>query len=361
MVLKSANSRTKFVYKPRSPDSVRAHAVRRRYDSIWKDGTEVFRPKEGDNQLRVLPSTWGDRDHYAYRIFLHSFVGPDNGSYLCLRRMKNERCAICEAANAARDDGEEEDARSLQAVERWACYVIHRDDRNAKVRPKIYEIVPYVDADLCALAESKKTGKVKFIDDPENGYDITIRRTGTGLNTRYLPQIDSEASPIADDRKDQEEILDYISENPIPDMLKFCDNDYLEKMISGGAKQKDEDEDEEVPAAKSVRRHAKKYEEETEAPFDEEDQEEVITDEDDEEGTEDYRETRVVDVEEAESAEEEEEDFVEEHPAISRTKVRPVAVTNKDRNRIAEAIDKRAVARPGRLGTGPVRRVKRRD
>ena len=55
---------------------------------------KTFTPKEGGkgNIIRILPPAWDDADHYGYDIYAHFGVGGENSAYLCLKKMKNEKC-----------------------------------------------------------------------------------------------------------------------------------------------------------------------------------------------------------------------------------------------------------------------------
>src|ERR1700693_6132381 len=96
---KSSEKRSGFSYTPRDPDKVkeRAEQTGSRFDSPFIDRFDTFRPKVGDNLIRILPPTWDDHDHYGFDIWVHSYIGPDNGTYLCLNKMQNKPCPICKA------------------------------------------------------------------------------------------------------------------------------------------------------------------------------------------------------------------------------------------------------------------------
>ena len=272
MALKS-KARSSFVYKPRSADQIKGRANRKssKFDSIFKQGFDTYRPKQGDNLFRYLPPTWDDSDHYGYTAFVHRNIGPDNATYLCPRKMLNKPCPICEAQKEAKDAGESEEATALTVGERVISWVIDRDADDPE-KPLIYDMSWTQDRDIVSLCLNERTGEILMIDHPDKGYDVTIKRTGTGLKTKYFGYaIAREDSPIADSEKAQDEILEYIKENPIPDTLNFFDYDYLKGVLSGTVAEKDseldkkEDEDETPPARKSSRRAA--AEEEEEAPF----------------------------------------------------------------------------------------------
>src|SRR6202012_5512454 len=104
MALKS-KSRSSFQYKPRTVDQIKGRANRKTsmFDSIFKPGFDSYRPKTGDNLFRYLPPTWDDSDHYGYTVHVHRNVGANNSTYLCLRKMLNKPCPVCEAAKEAKD------------------------------------------------------------------------------------------------------------------------------------------------------------------------------------------------------------------------------------------------------------------
>ena len=251
MALKS-KSHSGFVYKPRSTQQVKERANRKgmMYDSIFKPGTDEFRPRPGDNAIRYLPPTWDDSDHYGYTAFVHNNVGPDNSTYLCPRKMLGKPCPICEAAKEAKDAGEADEAKALGTSERVVSYVLDRDGDDPE-KPLIYNQSWTQDRDVSALCVNERTGEVLMIDHPDNGFDVTFKRQGTGLKTKYYGwAIDRSESPIHEKQKVQDEILEYVRDNPIPDQFNFYDYDYLKGVLSGKVATKDADLDEEVSDTK---------------------------------------------------------------------------------------------------------------
>src|SRR5690348_3144844 len=105
-------------------------------DGYLRSDVQMFKAQEGDCAVRILPGTW-DVEKYGngweIPIFLHYNVGADNGAYLCLDKMKGEKCPVCEAR---RDAVDEEEARELKPSKRFLCYVIDRD--NEKAGPQVW-------------------------------------------------------------------------------------------------------------------------------------------------------------------------------------------------------------------------------
>jgi len=250
MALKSKKSG--FVYKPRTADQVKGRATRKssRFDSIFKQGFDTFRPHQGDNLIRYLPPTWDDADHYGYTAFVHRGIGPDNATYLCPRKMLNKPCPICEAQKEAKDAGESEEATALTVAERVISWIIDRDADDPE-KPLIYDTSWSQDRDIVSLCVNERSGEILMIDHPDKGFDVNFKRTGTALRTKYYGYaVARDDSPIHDSEKVQDEILDYIKENPIPDTLNYYDYDYLKGVLSGTVAAKDEaldKDEEEVP------------------------------------------------------------------------------------------------------------------
>lgn len=244
---KKLHKASKFVYHGRSEESVRNRAERQGGGSRvvpFKNGFDVFWAKNGDNPIRVLPPTWEPHDHYGFQVFEHTWIGPDNGSYLCLWKMKNKKCPICEAQKEAEKNEAEDEVRALAPKERYICWVINRSDE-ADSMPALYDMSWTNDRDLAAHTHDKKRGKILLIDHPDEGYDVTVKKQPAKPFPKYLFDIDREASPISDDDARQAEILEYITENPVPSVLLFRDYDYLENVLSGGMEEKDEDAEDE--------------------------------------------------------------------------------------------------------------------
>lgn len=225
------------------------------YDSTVLEGFTIFKPKEGENTIRILPLTWEDTEKYGtsweIMVYVHNNIGPDKGQFLCLDKMKGEPCPICEARRSAVDD---EERYALSPNMRAMCWLIDRDAENAGPQwwqmpiKKIFKVVNSRSID-------KKTGAPILIDDPEEGYDLAFTREGTGLKTDYTGvEVFRDPTPVHEDQKTQDRWLAYIMENPLPDILNFQDADYIEKVLSGRVSKKQDDDEGDDPKPRSTRR-----------------------------------------------------------------------------------------------------------
>lgn len=233
-------------YQERTREQVKARAEQTggKFDTYFQNGIEIYRAKDGENTIRYLPPGWSPAEHYGFDVWVHSFIGQDGSSYLCLDRMKKEHCPICAASKEAKDAGDDEEAKQLSATKRVIAWVLDRNENVGRdgPKPRVYSQSWSFDRDIAALCDTKK-GAI-YIDNEEEGYDVSFRKTGKALNTRYIGvQIDRDPSPVCEDPDEQLAVLDYITENPLPDILKFFSAEHLQKVIDGSSEPKDEDLD----------------------------------------------------------------------------------------------------------------------
>jgi hypothetical protein len=239
----------RYVYKERDAATVRRKAEAQgsgMFDSLIKPGIDTWKAAQGDNTIRILPPTWDDHDDCVYTIYTHNYIGPDESTYLCLRKMGKGHCPICDEAKACKDAGDDDGWKTYRPQERVALWIIDRDDKSDPPTPQFYHMHSRQWQDILKVSYDKKTGKVLSIDHPDNGYDLSIFRSGAGQRTRYSGfAFDREDSPIDPDEGVQDEIMEFVEKNPIPDVLNYYDEKYLESIVSGTAPERDRDAGEE--------------------------------------------------------------------------------------------------------------------
>lgn len=295
----NGQARRRFQYKPRSAKVVEQRASQQgtMFDAIIKSQYKTFKPKKGENSVRIMPPTWEDADHYAMDVIVHRNVGPDNQSYLCLK-MQGKPCAICEERLDLVKHRESDAAKAIRPVDSRVAWVIDRDKE--KEGPMVWVFGWTMDKNIALLCRDRRTGEVLFIDDPEEGYDFSFSKDGEGIHTQYRgEQVDRRASPLHDRDKQAEEWLDYIMENPLTDVLNFYSYEHLMEVMHGkpvdpdeedevderparrrSVRDDDEDEDE-VPPPKRTRREPEPEDEvEEDEPKDEDTEEGEVEDED---------------------------------------------------------------------------------
>jgi hypothetical protein len=232
--------RRKFEYKKRSAEVYRKRGAQSggRRDSFLSNKFTTFRPKKGDNCLRILPPTWDDPQHFGLEVWVHYSVGLDKNAYLCLNSKpdSDEECPICREKQEAERIGDTTYGDTLRVTKRVLYWLIDRDEE--KEGPLLWAAPWTMDRDICLLAVDKRTGEHYNVDDPEEGYDVEFSYTSPSGKTpgKY------DALMIA--RRSSElgnvEWLDFIIDNPLSEVLVYHDAEYIEGKFAGKSSDSDD-------------------------------------------------------------------------------------------------------------------------
>jgi len=238
-------SAKKFQYQKRDVGTVKTRANQQGgdFDSLYKDGIKIFKPKEGKNTIRVLPPTWEGADHYGYDVYVNYGIGVKDQAYLSLSEMKKKPDPLAEARRRADREGDKETSDSLRPTKRVGMFVI---DRTAEEEGPQFWIAPWtIDKSFCNLSLDEEDGTPMYIDDPEAGNDVRFYKEGTGKTTKYPADKMRILKPsrLSEDAELAEEWLQYVMENPIPDCLNFYDYDHIKAAYDGFSKDDEKADD----------------------------------------------------------------------------------------------------------------------
>lgn len=237
----------RFEYAGRSKEdnAKRANQSSARYDRLFNEDVPYFSSKSGENQIRIVP--WLNKkfenfdelvekygNHWGVDGVIHRNVGADNGTYFCLDKMCDQPCPIC-------DVWREEDNEKLKPSDRMFCWVIDRNDE--KSGPKLWNMPLGNSKDIAKASEDRKTGELRLVEHPDEGYDIFFDREGEKDRTRYKQfATDREQTPLHDNPDKADKWLDFVTETPLPELFKYYDAEYLQKVLAG-QKTGDDDDD----------------------------------------------------------------------------------------------------------------------
>lgn len=247
----------KYLRKDTSSIKQRANARSGDFDSIFKEGVKIFKPREGRNTIRILPPTWEGADHYAFDAYINYGIGIDDQAYLSLSGMRNERDPLAEARKQAERQGNKELADSLRPTRRALMYVV---DRNAEEEGVQLWSCPFsVDKAFCNLAIDEDSGAAIQVDVPlqsdefpDDGCDIRFHKEGTGKTTKYPADKMRilKPSPLHEDPEKMAEWIDFAETHQIPNMLNFYDYDHIANVFDGHSGAKPEESPKAVRATK---------------------------------------------------------------------------------------------------------------
>ncbi len=306
----------KFKYQSRDASSWKQHAQESagNFDRYVLDSVNRFAPRDGSNRIRILPPTWKDAGDWAYRIFMHYGVGPDEQSYLCPKMMREEACPVCDEVSRLAKSGENDDAKKLKYKKRFGTYLI---DRKAEDEGVQFWAMPFTVWQGANIAAEDEDGEILEFDHPDNGYDLLFKKEGSRDRTKYVgTKLTRKSSPISDDEDDQDTWCAFIKVNKLPDILKFYDPEYIGSIFDGEASDDDEDEDEDLDDEDLDEEDEDEDEDEDDDADEDEDEDEDDEDEDEDEDEDDEDE----DEDEDDEDEDEDEDDEDEEPKKKKKK-----------------------------------------
>lgn len=246
-----------FRYQKRSKEDLKERANMKggAYATLFKSKYKEWTPKDGKNRIRILPCTWKGAKHYGYDIFVNYSIGADNQKFLSLSKHGLGADPLAEARQEAQKAGDKDFAKKLYPNQRILYWIIDRADEDEG--PLLWAAPFTFDKSLSNLCIDEDTKDVMFIDDPATGRDVRFYKEGQGLLTKYdaakmkvLPE-----SNIHEDEALENEWLDFIAENPLPEVLNFYKYDEIAAAF-GGAAGRDEDDDGEDKQVSSRRKPA---------------------------------------------------------------------------------------------------------
>ncbi len=159
------------------------------------EGLKQYKPSDGNNFIRILPPA-DEKAYFGYDIYVHHNIGPSNDAYLCRRRTKEEHpeldidgtCPICERANVLKNQGMEwEDYKYLIPTTRFIFFVVDYTTAESKAEgPKVFDAPPKINDGFLAVSVNRRNpGDVIDISDPDEGYEVSFTRKGSGIKTQY--------------------------------------------------------------------------------------------------------------------------------------------------------------------------------
>lgn len=239
-------AKKRFVYKPRTVAQIQQRAVDTSdFDRLYIEGVNKVKLKDGKNRFRIMPQTWSDEpEHFGITIYIHRDVGADQGSYICREKMGWGPCPMCEERAAlARAGADKDESDKLKPGRRVLVWLIDRDNEDAG--PLLWDMPAGVDKEIAQKSEDPETGEVVNVEDPDDGNDVVIHKTGQSLQTRYGVTVIYRSSPLSKSEDKADKWVDYIVEHPLPDILKRYDYDYLAKVFHGHVEPKRRDAEDE--------------------------------------------------------------------------------------------------------------------
>ena len=154
----------------------------------------MWKIPEGESKIRILPP-WSEAGDIAFECKSHWRIPPNDRMVNCLTVI-NKECPICELVKELRSRGKAEMASKFGAKKSIYYNVIVRGEEDKGVQIMRSGIQLY--ENILGYLYDEEYGDITDIDE---GSDITIERSGQGLDTSYNIKIARKTSPLSADAK----------------------------------------------------------------------------------------------------------------------------------------------------------------
>jgi hypothetical protein len=221
-----------------------------------------WKPSVGRSTVRILPPV-GDMEFFFHEVGQH-YV--NDGTFFCPKMCTDgeQDCPICEVNEELWAAGEKDAAKDYRPRRSFWMNVIVRGEEGAG--PRIFTPGITVFNSVVALISDPDYGD---ISDEYDGTDISIDRTGEGLQTEYQVIAKRQPTQLADDEDLMDEwleaardiqkhisasVMDYDELMEKSGVVVFFDTDDVTEALADEDDYEDDEELEDEPASERIRK-----------------------------------------------------------------------------------------------------------
>lgn len=215
---------------------------------VLKGDLPTWKAGEGKHKIDILPFVVGKKHptlkkgEYDYKmdVWVHSNIGVDNAQYLCLHKMFDQDCPICNYRAQLQQEGEDDKDKIKALQPKHNCLyniICYDSNEQEKKGIQLWLINAWNMEDRLQELADDESGERVLFPDPSEGKRISFKRTGTGAtNTRYT------AHAFVDrDYKITEKLLDKTF--TLDECIVIPTEAEVEKAFFGGLKKKEKEVD----------------------------------------------------------------------------------------------------------------------
>lgn len=166
-----------------------------------KSRQNTLKPQPGTHTYRVLPSWRGGDEKQFWHDFAMHFIKSSDGTtkpaavYICSDKTFGKPCEVCEAAKklmaVSTNDDMTKQLKEALSAQRYLLNVLHLTGTEPE-KVQTLEVGQGVFESICGLI-----GEYGDITDLNEGTDLKITRTGTGLDTKYTVMPAAKSKPVS--------------------------------------------------------------------------------------------------------------------------------------------------------------------
>ena len=211
----------------------------RRYIFTSSGNEKVWKVTDKSHKIRLLPVHPIDNiNFYGMTVHIHTNVGVNGDQFLCLKRMKNTNCPICEQ-QASLWETEPEMAKDLYPQTRYLVWVVDLSVPGDTQVAGIWSCPRTAMDDILAVSYKKSTDEILNLADIDDGIAIYFDREktqGTNFSKYKNFQLDDSTTPAKDEWLEGivsfTEVLDYATYDEVKNaFLGISNEDITPKTV----------------------------------------------------------------------------------------------------------------------------------
>lgn len=174
----------------------------RKYIFTTLGDEKMWKVTDKSHKVRLLPVHPVDNiNFYGLTVHIHTNVGVNEDQYLCLKRMKNASCPICEH-QASLWDAEPEMAKDLYPQTRYLVWVVDLSLSKDKQVAQIWSCPRTAMDDVLGVSYKKATDEILNLANIDDGIAIYFdreKKQGTTFSIYKNFQLDDSPTPATDE------------------------------------------------------------------------------------------------------------------------------------------------------------------
>ncbi len=190
----------------------------RRYIFTPTGNSLVWKVDDRSHKVRLLPIHPEDNiNFYGMLVHIHTNVGVSGDQFLCLKKMKNQACPICEQ-QAELWETEPDMAKSLYPTPRYLVWMVDLSIPKDKQRAQVWSCPRTAMDDVLGVSYKKATDEILNLADLDDGIAIYFdreKKQGSTFSQYKNFQLDDSPTPVKEEWVDGiisfSEVIEYAS------------------------------------------------------------------------------------------------------------------------------------------------------
>lgn len=150
-----------------------------------KEEFPLYRMKEGDNFIRILPPV--DDDPFGLDVYVHSYFGLDY-QLVCVQKMLKKQCPVCMHYQMVMKKQGRDEAKKYAPKLRTLFWVLDVSDTPQSKKPLVLDSPIMLTQEIIGRTYDRRTGAVNDITDLNDGREVVFTVEMKNVGSKVMPQ-----------------------------------------------------------------------------------------------------------------------------------------------------------------------------